>query len=235
MNVAQVTIPLWVDLAAITIASISGAIFAAKFDNHRIDLLGIGIVGAATGLGGAFARDVLLGVTPAALSNNWYLPTTLVAALIGMMLERLIVRLDSLWKLLDALTVGMYAAIGMTKALGMGVAVLPATFIGALAAVGGSALRDMLLGIPVAMLRVGSLYAVAAVAGTAALAAALGCGANAHIAAIVCAVFTTLVRMCSERFGWSLPEQRSWMRGKTPVRGAPMRDTEGYVRAEPTR
>jgi uncharacterized membrane protein YeiH len=49
VTVAQVTIPLWADLSAVAIASMQGAILAAKVDNHRIDLLGVGVVGTATG------------------------------------------------------------------------------------------------------------------------------------------------------------------------------------------
>jgi uncharacterized membrane protein YeiH len=70
VTVAPVAIPLWADLAAVAIASMQEAIFAAKVDNHRIDLLGVGVVGTATGLGGAFIRDILLNVTPAVLTNR---------------------------------------------------------------------------------------------------------------------------------------------------------------------
>jgi uncharacterized membrane protein YeiH len=207
--VAQVTIPLWADLSAVAIASMQGAIFAAKVDNHRIDLLGVGVVGTATGLGGAFLRDILLGVSPAVLSNNWYLLTAMVAALIGMLLEHLMGRLNPLWVVLDALTVGLYAAIGMTKALGLGLPLLPAMFIGVTAGVGGSALRDMLLGAPVSMLKVGSLYAIAATAGTGVLALSLVSDASAQASAIACIVVTTAIRIGSVHFGWALPEQRA--------------------------
>jgi uncharacterized membrane protein YeiH len=205
-----VAIPLSADLTAVAVASMQGAIFAARVDNHRIDLLGVGVVGTATGLGGAFIRDMLLNVTPAVLTNNWYLPIAVVASLAGMVLVRLIARLEPFWVVLDALTVGLYAAIGMTKAIGIGLPLLPGMFVGVTAAVGGSALRDMLLAMPVAMLKVGTLYAVAAIAGTIALAASLACGAHVHVAAAVCVLVTTAVRMCAVRFGWSLPEQRSW-------------------------
>jgi uncharacterized membrane protein YeiH len=65
---------------------------------------------------------------------------------------------------LDALPVGLYTTIGMTRALSIGLPLLPAMFVGVTADVGGSALRDMLLAQPVAMLKVGTLYAVAAIA-----------------------------------------------------------------------
>jgi uncharacterized membrane protein YeiH len=50
-----------------------------------------------------------------------------VAALIGMRLAHTIARLNPLWVMLDALTVGLYAAIGMTKALGVGLPLLLAS------------------------------------------------------------------------------------------------------------
>ncbi|MGV9869130.1 trimeric intracellular cation channel family protein [Rhodococcus koreensis] len=130
--------------------------FAAKFHDRRIDLLGVGLVGTFTGLGGSLLRDGFLNVVPAALSNNWYLTTAVVAALVGMLLERLFTRLDPFVIALDALTVGLYAAIGMTKALGIGMPAIPSMFVGVAAAVGGSALRDIFLGLPIALMQVGS-------------------------------------------------------------------------------
>jgi uncharacterized membrane protein YeiH len=213
---------LWADLIAVAIASMQGAMFAAKVDDHRIDLLGVGVVGAATGLGGAFMRDILLNVTPAAMTNNAYLPIAVVAAMVGMVLVRMIGRLEPLWVVLDVLTVGLYAAIGMTKALGLGMPLLPAMFVGVTAAVGGSALRDVLLGMPVAMLKVGTLYAAAAIAGTVALAVALAFGADGYMAAVSCALVTAAVRMCAVWFGWSLPEQRAWTRNRFESNSSPI-------------
>ena len=42
--------------------------FAAEFKDRRLDLLGVAIIGTATGLGGGVLRDVLLG---ALLSGEW--------------------------------------------------------------------------------------------------------------------------------------------------------------------
>ena len=84
----------------------------------------------------------------------------------GMLLERLISRLGPLVTVLDALTIGLFGAIGTTKALAIGLPEVPAIFVGVLSAVGGSILRDLLLNRPIALMHVGSLYALAAVAGT---------------------------------------------------------------------
>ena len=208
MNNAQFVIPLWADLLAVGIGALQGALFAAQFRDRRLDLLGVAIVGIATGFGGGLLRDVLLARMPAAFENNWYLPVTLVAALLGMLLERVFNRVTKFITVLDALTIGLFGAIGTTKALSMGVEVVPAIFLGAVSAVGGSILRDLLLNLPIAIMQVGSLYAIAAVAGSTTLVILVSLDVNALVAAIVGVAVTFGVRVLAVLFNWSLPEQR---------------------------
>jgi uncharacterized membrane protein YeiH len=202
------SIPLWADLLAVGIGALQGATFAAQFRDRRLDLLGVAIIGIATGLGGGLLRDVLLSKLPAALSNDWYLIVATGAALLGMLLERLFARLSVFITVLDALTIGLYCAIGTTKALTVGVPPVPAVFVGVLSAVGGSILRDLLLGVPIAVMSVGSLYAVAAVAGATTLVILSAVGVSALLAAILCVVVTFGVRVLAVLLRWSLPEQR---------------------------
>lgn len=204
--------PLLADLIAVGTGSLQGAVYAAGF--KRIDLLGVALIGVAVGIGGGFLRDMLLGVTPAAFANNYYLLVSIGAALVGMMLPRLFRRLDPLVNLLDALSIGMFGAIGTTKALSMGLPVVPSLFIGTIAAVGGGALRDVMLNLPIAVMHVGSLYAAAALTGVSVLTALIALGVPVVIAGVVCTLVTTLVRLLSVRFGWSLPEQRALSRLK---------------------
>ncbi len=208
MNAAFV-IPLWADLLAVGIGSVQGALFAAQFRDRRLDLLGVAIIGIATGFGGGILRDVLLSEVPAALTSNWYLVTAVAAALLGMLLERLISRLGPLVTVLDALTIGLFGAIGTTKALSAGLPDVPAVFVGVLSAVGGSILRDLLLNRPIALMHVGSLYAVAAVVGTITLTVMLGVGVPVFIAASICVALTFGVRVLAVAFNWTLPEQRA--------------------------
>jgi len=201
-------IPLWADLLAVGIGALQGALFAAQFRDRRLDLLGVAIIGIATGFGGGLLRDILLSELPAALQSNWYLPVATVAALLGMLLERVFTRLAGLITVLDALTIGLFGAIGTTKALSLGVPPVPAVFVGALSAVGGSILRDLLLTLPIAIMQVGSLYAIAALAGATSLVVMVALGANVLLAAIVCVGVTFGVRVLAVLFKWSLPEQR---------------------------
>ena len=208
MHAEAFTIPLWVDLLAVGVGSLQGALFAAGFRDRRLDLLGVAIIGIATGFGGGILRDVLLAEVPAALQSNGYLPVATAAALVGMLLERLFRRLRHVITVLDALTLGLFGAIGTTKALSLGLPTVPAVFLGALSAVGGSVLRDLLLTVPIALMHVGSLYAVAAVAGSASLVVLVALGTPVPVAAVVCVVLTVLIRVLAVVFRWSLPEQR---------------------------
>ncbi|WP_353827995.1 trimeric intracellular cation channel family protein [Agromyces sp. SYSU T0242] len=209
MTVAPFTIPLWADLAAVGIGALQGAMFASRIKEHRIDLLGVALIGIIVGLGGGLLRDILLNQLPAAMRSNWYLVVATGAALVGMLLLQLFDRLNSLIIALDAVTIGLFAAIGTSKALANGLPEVPAIFVGVVAAVGGSILRDVTLNLPIALMHVGSLYAVAAGVGTFLLVAMVLLGTNVLIAAIACVIVTTVIRLLSVRFGWSLPEQRA--------------------------
>lgn len=206
------SIPLWADLLAVGIGSLQGASFAAQFRDRRLDLLGVAVIGIATGFGGGIVRDVLLGQVPAALQSNWYLPVATAAALVGMLLERLFDRLRHLITVLDALTIGLFAAIGTTKALALGLPEVPAIFLGVISAVGGSILRDLLLNVPIALMSVGSLYAVAALVGTTSLVLAVALGADILAAAALCVALTFAVRILAVLFKWTLPEQTALRR-----------------------
>jgi uncharacterized membrane protein YeiH len=201
-------IPLWADLLAVGVGSLQGALFSAQFRDRRLDLLGIAIIGIASGLGGGLVRDVLLAQVPAALSSDWYLIVATGAALLGMLLERVFSRLGVVITVLDALTIGLFCAVGATKALALGLPPVPAVFLGVITAVGGSILRDLLLNMPIALMHVGSLYAIAAVLGATTLVVLQAVGVPLLLAAILCVAVTFGVRVLAVLFNWSLPEQR---------------------------
>jgi len=208
VNAEFFTIPLWADLLAVGVGSLQGALFASRFRDRRLDWLGVAIIGIATGFGGGLLRDILLAEVPAALQSNWYLPVAVGSALIGMLAQRLFHRLSGTITVLDALTIGLFGAIGTTKALAMGLPAVPAVFVGVLSAVGGSILRDLLLTLPIAIMQVGSLYAIAAFAGATSLVVLVSVGVDVFVAAVFCVIVTFGVRVLAVLFNWSLPEQR---------------------------
>lgn len=208
VTASPLIIPLWADLLAIAVGGVQGAMFAAQFRDRRLDLLGVALIGVAAGTGGGLFRDVLLNQVPVTLQSNWYILVAVGAALLGMLLERLFQRLGKVITALDALTIGLFCAIGTTKSLTLGLPAIPSIFVGVLSAVGGSILRDLLLNLPIALMHVGSLYAIAAVAGAGTLVVLVALGVPVFIAAVVCLAVTFGVRVLAVLFKWSLPEQR---------------------------
>lgn len=208
-------IPLWADLLAVGLGGLQGALFASGFQGERrLDLLGVAIIGILVGMGGGLIRDMLMGVPPATLQSNWYLLTAAGAAFLGMLLANALNRANTIIVVLDAFAIGLFGAFGTTKALGLGLPVVPAVFVGVVAAVGGSILRDMIMGLPVALMHVGSLYAVAALGGCIAIAVLQAFGVSATLAAIIGILVTALIRILAVVFDLSLPEQRMLHRRK---------------------
>jgi len=203
------TIPLWADLLGVGLGGVQGALFASGFQGQRrLDWLGVAIIGIMIGMGGGLIRDILLGQTPATLQSNWYLLTATGAALLGMLLAGLFTRLNTVIVVLDAVVIGMFGAFGTSKAIAFGIPPVPAVFIGVCAAVGGSVLRDMLMGLPTAIMHVGSLYAVAAGAGCTFIVVANLFGMPIPLAAVIGIVVTAVIRVLAVSFDLSLPEQR---------------------------
>ncbi|RWZ68175.1 hypothetical protein ELQ92_02765 [Labedella populi] len=207
MDNALFAVPLWVELVAAGLGGLQGAMFAAGYRDHRIDVLGVVAIGIGTSLGGSLLRDVVLNQPPVVVWSNWYLLVAAAGALIGMALEHIFQRLNWLITGLDAVVIGLFGAIGTSKALVLGVPTVGAIFIGVIAAVGGSVVRDVSLGLPVAFLQVGSLYAVAAGAGAGLLVLLDSVGVPIPASGLACVIATTVIRLAAVRFRWTFPEQ----------------------------
>ena len=220
-------IPLWADLTAVALGGVQGALFASGFrGQRRLDLLGVAIIGVIVGMGGGLIRDLLLGVRPATLQSDWYLVTATVAALVGMLIAPPLQRLNGVIVGLDAVIMGLFGAFGTSKALVLGLPVVPAVFVGVLAAVGGGVLRDVIMGLPVAIMHVGSLYAVAAASGCAVLGVLDRLGVALPVAAVVGVVVTFVVRLLAVVLDVSLPEQRNLHRRRVAVETGAIRVVE---------
>ncbi len=214
-------IPFWADLLGVGLVALAFLTAASGFQGQRrLDLLGVAIIGILIGMGGGLIRDLMLGQPPATLQNNWYLVTAAGAALFGMLLAGLLNRAGSVIVGLDAVVIGMFGAFGTSKALGLGVPVVPAVFIGVCAAVGGSILRDVIMGLPVAIMHVGSLYAVAALLGCTTIVSLHALGIGLVAASVIGIIVTAIVRVLAVIFDLSLPEQRRLYRRKVAAETA---------------
>jgi len=155
---------LWLDLLGTFVFGLSGAMLAVR---RSLDVFGVVVLAGTAALFGGVIRDLLLGATPpSALQDTRYLAAALGAALCGFFGHGVVARLSKPVMVLDALGLGLFAVSGCRKALLFGLDPAPAILLGIVTAVGGGALRDLLVAEVPRVLRE-EIYALAALLGAA--------------------------------------------------------------------
>ncbi|GAB0106908.1 trimeric intracellular cation channel family protein [Nocardia sp. JMUB6875] len=187
------------------VGALAGAVTATvRARADRIDVIGVAVIAIATGLGGSMLRDVALGQAPAALRSDGYLIAALAAAGAGMAFAHWPIRASMAIAVLDAAALGLYLVLGITKAQSAGVSATAAVLVGVLSCTGGGVIRDLLLGDPVALVRIGSWYVTASLG-----AAGVFLLAQPRTDLTTATVATTLtafaLRAAALRWSWSSP------------------------------
>lgn len=202
MSAIPPVIPLWLDLACVGIAAFQGALFAIV--RHRFDLVGVTVVAGVTGMGGGILRDVLLGVRPALLADR-YLLVVMIAIIAAIVLGRWHEQGRKPVGLADAVAIGLYAVAGTYKSIELGTSLLVAILLGAITAVGGGVMRDLIVGERPAIFQGGPLYATAALAGASLFVLLRYSDVPLNVAVVFGATLTILIRVLSVRYKWYLP------------------------------
>lgn len=222
------TIPFWLELAAVLTGGLSGAMSAVR---ARYDIFGVVCIAIITGLAGGIMRDVLL--------QNYGIyafqrPTLIVAAAAAGVLVfffgKLATYLDPVVDLLDNLSVALWAVISVGKALSAGLDIVPAVILGTITAVGGGILRDICMNREPEAFQAGALYGSAALIGSIAYALM----AQNHIldqyAALTCAVLVLGLRYASLFFGWRTSPPRDYSDVVTSAVAKPVKSVARRVR-----
>jgi uncharacterized membrane protein YeiH len=195
-------LPLAVDLGAVGLFSVTGALAARQ---KRYDLIGVLTLALTVGLGGAFLRDGLFiqDGPPAALHDGRYLLAVLAGAAVGVFFARWLHHLQLVILLADALGVGLYAVYGAQKAILAGLPILSAILVGTVNAVGGSVLRDVLVRDEPILFKPGQFYALAALLGCATFVVLdVAAGQPTPVAAGAGVAVTLVLRIGSIWLGW---------------------------------
>lgn len=154
----------FMELAGVFVFGLSGAMLAVR---RRLDMFGVLVLAGAAALAGGVARDLLIGaVPPLALSNTNLLAMALASGIVAFFAHGALERIGKPVMVLDAIGLGLFSVASCDKALGAGLGPLPAMLIGVLSAIGGGALRDILVAEVPRVLRE-EIYAVAALLGAA--------------------------------------------------------------------
>lgn len=211
-NVAEVTRAL--DLSGVFANGTLGGVLAR---DRRLDLFGFLVIGIVSGLGGGILRDTLLQHgTPIALTDYTYLAVAAGGTLLAFVAD--LSRPTSGWAfhLLDALALSVWAIAGAQKTLAIGLGWLPAVLLGTITAVGGGAIRDLLLARTPAIFGGTPLYATVAVlvSGVMVLCSRLGAVTVGILAGVAVGV---ALRLAALTWGWRLPGSRDW-RPRPPQR-----------------
>jgi uncharacterized membrane protein YeiH len=134
------SLPLWFDLTAMSIA----ALFAGALARSRnFPIYGTLFAGVITGLGGGMLRDMLLGKEPVAISNAIFIPTILVAAIMGAIFFHKLMPIQGVFLVMRSLALGSLVAIGAQVALNDGAPLGSAIFLGIGTATFGGIIVDV--------------------------------------------------------------------------------------------
>ena len=137
------------DYFGIAVFAISGALVAAE---KRQDFFTFVFFAVVTGVGGGTLRDLLIGAPVFWVRTNATLLICIgAAALVWFVRRRRFAGKALLWS--DAAGMAAYAAYGSAKALGYGVAPVPAFAMGVMTACVGGIVRDVLAGEPSVLMR----------------------------------------------------------------------------------
>ena len=137
------TLPIWVELAAMTMNCFFGARLARV---RGIPVAGTLIAGLFVGLGGGIFRDMMLNLEPTAIAVWYYIPAGLAAGLIAGLLPKDLSRVQTPLLALNAVVLGLLVTIGAQKALSYDAPMVSAMFLGVITASFGGFLADSMAG-----------------------------------------------------------------------------------------
>jgi uncharacterized membrane protein YeiH len=191
------------DYFGIAVFAISGALVAAE---RRTDFVTFVFFEVATGIGGGTLRALRIGAPGFLVRSNGTLVICIAAALlVWFASRRRFAGKALLW--FDAAGMAAYASYGAAKALGFGVAPVPAFAMGVLTACVGGIIRDVLAGEPSVLMR-RELYVTPAALSAGLFVALILVGVGVWIAAIIATAAGFALRGGAIMRGWSLPQYR---------------------------
>lgn len=192
-------------LAGILAFALSGALVGVR---RNLDVLGVVVVGAATGTGGGILRDILLGVHPPVSFLHWpNLAVAVAGSLAVFFVHPGLTRIRHFEVVFDAFGLGLFSANGAALALASGQPPVTSVLVGTIAAIGGGVIRDVLVNtVPGVLTR--ELYAVSALVGASLSVAVVALGGDVIVASLVGGTVAIVLRLTSVARGWHLPRPK---------------------------
>jgi uncharacterized membrane protein YeiH len=195
---------LALDLGGTFAFALNGAI--TGLEAARLDIVGMVTLGMVTALGGGILRDILINSLPPATFSSWpYLAVAAGGALIAFFHSRQLRQRFTLpIDLFDAAGLSLFCVTGATKSLEFGLGPAQAVILGAITAVGGGTIRDVLVRRVPTVLTSG-LYAIPALVGAAIAVTAVRTGVYGVPAALGATAACFLIRLAGIRYNLNAP------------------------------
>jgi uncharacterized membrane protein YeiH len=200
---AEPPLLLALDLTGTFAFALNGAL--TGLEAAKLDIIGMLTLGMITALGGGILRDILIGALPPATFSSWpYLAVAAGGALIAFFLSRQLRRFPLTILLFDAAGLSLFCVTGATKSLEFGLGPAQAVILGAVTAVGGGTIRDVLVRRVPTVLTSG-LYAIPALIGAAIAVTAVRTGVYGVPAALGAAAACFLIRLAGIHYNLNAP------------------------------
>ncbi len=205
---------LALDLTGTFAFALNGAI--TGLEAAKLDIIGMLTLGMITALGGGILRDILIGALPPATFSSWpYLAVAAGGALIAFFVSRQLRQFTMPILLLDAAGLSLFCVTGATKALDYRLGAVQAVLLGAVTAVGGGTIRDVLVRRVPTVLTSG-LYAIPALVGAAIAVTTVRTGVYGLPAAFGAALACFMIRLVGVRYHINAPIAPEAKEGQGP-------------------
>ena len=180
--------------------ALSGALMAIK---KNMDLFGMIVLALVTAIGGGTVRDMMLGLTPVfILTQPVYIYVSIIATISVFLFYKLFFRINCVILIADAIGLGTFVCIGISKAIDTHVSLTGAVLLGLITAVMGGIIRDLLANeIPTVLIR--DFYATACILGGVVYVLLFKMGVPHNIIILVTAGFIIGLRMLAIKFNWN--------------------------------
>jgi uncharacterized membrane protein YeiH len=194
------SLPPLLDLLGTAVFALTGALLAARLRQTFVTMSFFALV---TGVGGGSVRDLLIGAPVFWVRDPWVAPVCLCVALLAWVTPR------RWWdgKLLewaDAAGLAAYSVLGTAKALGYGVAPVPAVLMGVITGCIGGVIRDVLANRPSIIMRP-EIYVTAAALSAGLCSAGTAAGLDRALVWPLAALAGFVLRGAAVHRGLSLP------------------------------
>ncbi len=197
-------IPMWLDLLAVLVGSMSGALVGTS---KKLDLIGVVSCAFLTGLGGGLIRDTTMQVGTVYFLDSYYaIPTSLITGIVIFYFHEWSEKVPEFVEWIDISSVALFVIAGSDKAVAYNLSPLAVVFMGTMTGVGGGMLRDSIIGETPRIFKKSNFYAVCAVLGSVVfLTIYTFIGWERNIATICCFLTVVISRRLSLRYNWQSP------------------------------